>query len=81
MRGAGTDGAPGESEPVRAELRPRGTAATSGGLATSVRVVCVEGVGGCGRRSGARPLRAAPEAGVGSGGATVGIARGEGSGD
>jgi len=43
VRGAGTDGAPGESEPVRTELRPRGTAATSGGLATSVRVGGADG--------------------------------------
>ena len=51
MRGAGTDGAPGESEPVRAELRPRGTAATSGGLGTSVRV------GGDGARERGRSER------------------------
>ena len=52
--------------------------ATSGGLATSVRVVVGGGGGRGGRRSGARPPGAAPEAGGGSGGATVGIEREKG---
>ena len=55
-----------------------GAVATSGGLATSVRVVVGGGGGRGGRRSGARPPGAAPEAGGGSGGATVGIEREKG---
>ena len=77
--------------PTWGEERGLRAVATSGGLATSVRVVVGGGGGRGGRRSGARPPGAAPEAGGGSGGATVGIererrgrgrgARGEGSGD
>ena len=55
--------------------------ATSGGLATSVRVVVGGGGGRGGRRSGARPPGAAPEAGIEREKGRGRGARGEGSGD
>jgi len=55
--------------------------ATSGGLATSVRVVVGGGGGRGGRPSGARPPGAAPEAGIEREKGERAGARGEGSGD
>ena len=62
-------GRPAAAAPLRrADMggRERGlrAVATSGGLATSVRVVVGGGGGRGGRRSGARPPGAAPEAGI-----------------